>query len=1745
MFFFSNIKSLFIKKGILSIILFVLLLVPKQASAKLVYLYDYSATVPGGTPTHISSDPDGVLYTYSPVGGGVPANPKYITRFPNRSTAETITWSQLDSNDYTDMVVTRNIIFAVNSSQWVTRISLSDLTGSVSTGCRTTSGGSSIFMSPSGNLYVARGSTWFGQINPNTLPPSLIVSFNSGLAINFAGLSPVPATKGCAVGSNGVVYYLRTSPRNSVSFRAITGTQTSSSFTLPGSWGSSPLGGKLIRVSPGGALYIPTALLSSVYTILKLLPVANGLTASFIASYNVNTGTSGNISTLVSMALLPNGQVAVLTSAGHIQLYAPLPSVSNVSVTPTTNGVYLSWVSNITDTDFSGATIRRSQTGFPTSATDGELVTANFNANTLLDTTLTTSYTTYYYRLFNRTVDGYYDNGVTVSYTTGDLTPPASVTGLSASISGTSIILNWTNPVASDFYTNKVLKKTGGFASSVTDATATVLTLSSLASTTVTDSSPGDGTYYYSVYSRDTSGNYSIVATTSITFAATPPEAPVITAVKTALNGSQINLSWNVPSDTSRFLLKQSFNSADATIVSANIPTSITSLSRLGLADGIYVYTLYAISSAGLTSNVGTSSTLTIDTTAPLSPEIEAVKPVLNGTQINLSWNAPTGTSKFVLRRSINSGAQTVVSGNVSSTTLALNQTGLAEGTYQYFISAVDAYGNTSTTANTTSLTIHTTAPATPTITAEKPTLNGNTINLSWTVPDTTHHLVLKQNTTVISSNVSVSRTTLSIPNLDDGDYAYTLYAVDAYQNTSNAGISDTVRIDTTPPSKPTAFLASASGSTISLSWTNPSVDFASVVIRVGSSSYPTSVSEGLLVTANSTATSLSQRDKVDGTYYYSLFANDTFGNISGKVTASVVVDTTAPSAPVVTLTKLALNSATVNVTWTRPTGTETFNYRDKVGSSETGLDGIWATQNAYLNAPFSEGIHTVSVVAIDAYGNKSATGSAEVVIDITAPSRPVITATKPRLNGDTISLEWTQPATTSKFLLKRKLNSEAATVVSANMSSTTTSFSQSALSDGTYEYLLYAVDDYTNTSNVGTSSTLTIDTNAPSAPDISATKPALNSRTINLSWDTPSGVAKFVLKRRYNSETAIVVSSNMSSSKTSLSQTGLDNGTYTYLLYAVDAYANTSNVGTSTMLTIKANQPDAPTLTATKPTLTGKTIDLTWTVPSGTSKFILKQSYNGGIATVVSSNIPSTVTSLSQTQLSDGTYLYTLYGVDDYANTSNAGTATQLTCDSAPPSKPGSFAITSEETTASLSWTKSSDTTSVTLRKSTTEFPTSITAGTAVLTDSDATSHTATSLEEGTYYFAIFAKDAYGNISSASTASILIDTKPSIEKLITRGEIEKGEIRITTNITTPIVGAKIGKNAKQATLNIAATYSTNGTKLGVGSGSVGHVVIASANGVWRDIGDVNVGFSGGQGVVKQTAGSVAISGKLQISSGSLYSLSGGTLKTTTFEIAANEGTDAFTWTGGTMEAQGVVGNLNNNGGTLVVKSDTPILITGNYTQGSTGQLAITLKAINVGLAHSTDALSNTSALIQTTQGISLSGTIKVALDGYIALPGDKILIVNRPVSSLRLNALHPQSEAVTFDLPDLESRLSWDTTSFETDGYIGIVGSSSGLLVDRPLNYPNPFKLSTGTDIGYYLNEDADIDLRVYTASGSEVYRVMLVSGVDNGAKAGYNKVHIGRENLDKDLPSGVYPYMLIHTGKVIGQGRLVVRPN
>lgn len=98
--------------------------------------------------------------------------------------------------------------------------------------------------------------------------------------------------------------------------------------------------------------------------------------------------------------------------------------------------------------------------------------------------------------------------------------------------------------------------------------------------------------------------------------------------------------------------------------------------------------------------------------------------------------------------------------------------------------------------------------------------------------------------------------------------------------------------------------------------------------------------------------------------------------------------------------------------------------------------------------------------------------------------------------------------------------------------------------------------------------------------------------------------------------------------------------------------------------------------------------------------------------------------------------------------------------------------------------------------------------------------------------------------------------------------------------------------------------------------------------------------------------------------------------------------------------------------------------------------------------------------------------------------------------------------------------------------------------LVGDPLNYPNPFRLKEGTTLGYRLSKNMDIEIRIYDMRANEIFKEVLPAGTA-GAQGTYNTLFIDPETFYySDLSAGIYFFLIMNEGKVLGKGKMAVIP-
>ena len=187
-------------------------------------------------------------------------------------------------------------------------------------------------------------------------------------------------------------------------------------------------------------------------------------------------------------------------------------------------------------------------------------------------------------------------------------------------------------------------------------------------------------------------------------------------------------------------------------------------------------------------------------------------------------------------------------------------------------------------------------------------------------------------------------------------------------------------------PGAPGNLVATASGSTVTLTWTAPASDdpVVTYVIEAGSAS---GLANLAVVTTNSTATTFSASGVGDGTYYVRLRARNAAGTGAASNEAILVVGaaacTSAPNAPS-GLTS-TVTSGTITLSWNAPSaGCAPTSYMLQAGSTS----GSSALANSsvgnvtrFVATGVGSGSYYIRVVAANAFGQSAA--SNEIVATV------------------------------------------------------------------------------------------------------------------------------------------------------------------------------------------------------------------------------------------------------------------------------------------------------------------------------------------------------------------------------------------------------------------------------------------------------------------------------------------------------------------------------------------------------------------------------------------------------------------------------------------------------------------------------------------------------------------------------------------------------------------------------------------
>jgi hypothetical protein len=336
---------------------------------------------------------------------------------------------------------------------------------------------------------------------------------------------------------------------------------------------------------------------------------------------------------------------------------------------------------------------------------------------------------------------------------------------------------------------------------------------------------------------------------------------------------------------------------------------------------------------------------------------------------------------------------------------------------------------------------------------------------------------------------------------LEPGANTLTRSAKDAAGHTFSHSV--TVFLDQTAPSRPIVSGPAVPVNTLTPTWTWASGGGGSGLfrIRLGDPDLTASIpSPDTFFTA---PTNLSE-----GTHTLYVQERDEAGNWSLSGSFAVRIDTTAPSAPTLSVSPSGVtNNPRPTWSWTGGAGDAYRIYRFKMVDDDFRSGGKDTVGTSYRPPALSEGTHTLFVQVRDSAGNWSTSASASVTVDLTPPTAPAVSVSPGDLtNDDTPTWSWRR-GTGGNGTFRYKLNNSDFSTGGATTADT--AYTPLPLGEGTYTLYIQERDVAGNWSLSG-SRQVRLDLTAPSPPRLDSTPYSpLNSLRPRWTWRSGTGGAK------------------------------------------------------------------------------------------------------------------------------------------------------------------------------------------------------------------------------------------------------------------------------------------------------------------------------------------------------------------------------------------------------------------------------------------------------------------------------------------------------------------------------------------------------------------------------------------------------------------------------------------------------------
>ncbi len=489
----------------------------------------------------------------------------------------------------------------------------------------------------------------------------------------------------------------------------------------------------------------------------------------------------------------------------------------------------------------------------------------------------------------------------------------------------------------------------------------------------------GDGSHAASAVAADAAGNTAGPVTIVFSVDATAPAAPTLAAIASPTRADPVPVSGSAEAGSTVELFLDAVSVGTTTAA----PSGAFAFSLAGVAPDSHSVRAVASDAVGNASPQSGPRTFVVDRVAPGLATLD----LLDGAVFD-SAAAPGGVVPLSGTSELGSSVEVELDGVFLGTTVPAPGgtwtagVGLLDGQHQVRVRATDAAGNVGAWSASKLFTLDATPPGAPVLAA----LASPTAALSIQVTGTAEAgatISVYVDAALAGTTAAVGGAfSLSVP-VAEGSRSFTAVATDAVGNRSPSSAAVIALVDRSSPAPVLAALVSpTNATTITVGGTAEASATVTVYVDGVSAGTTTALADGTF----SLVVSVSE-----GARAVTASAVDALANASGiSAPVSVLVDWTAPAAPSLAALTSPTSATTVTVAGTAEPG----------ATVEILVDGtVVATLVAAADGTFSapvvlgEGSHAVTATATDVAGTSLESSSRTVVVDLTAPAAPSVTA--------------------------------------------------------------------------------------------------------------------------------------------------------------------------------------------------------------------------------------------------------------------------------------------------------------------------------------------------------------------------------------------------------------------------------------------------------------------------------------------------------------------------------------------------------------------------------------------------------------------------------------------------------------------------------------------------------------------------------------------------------------------------------